>query len=71
MELIYHPLNKFIKLEENPLDSVDMGYGVPVEFTQIFDSINEHVNAEENDDDDYEYVDMGDADVKVDVEPPR
>jgi len=32
LELIYHPENKFIKMEENPLDSIDMGYGVPVEF---------------------------------------
>lgn len=47
LELIYDPLNKFIKMEENPLDSTDMAYGVPVEFNQIFDEINEHINKDE------------------------
>ena len=47
-----------------------MAYGVPVEFNQIFDSINEHINREEQDDEDFEYVDMGEADVKSPAEPP-
>lgn len=65
LELIYHPLNKFIKMEENPLDSIDMAYGVPVEFNKIFDSINDYVNRDSDDDDDFEYVDMGEQDGEV------
>lgn len=62
LELIYHPLNKFIKMEENPLDSIDMGYGIPVEFNKIFDSVNDFVNRDSDEDEDYEYVDMGEQD---------
>lgn len=62
LELIYHPLNKFIKMEENPLDSIDMGYGIPMEFNKIFDSVNDFVNRDSDEDEDYEYVDMGEQD---------
>lgn len=52
-------------MEENPLDSIDMGYGIPIEFNQIFDSINDFVNREDDDDDDFEYVDVDEEEFEV------
>ena len=65
LELIYHPENKFIKMEENPLDSIDMAYGIPIEFNQIFDSINDFVNREDDDEDEFEYIDVDEEEVDV------
>ncbi len=45
-------------MEENPLDSIDMGYGVPVEFNQIFDDVNNYVNRDDDDENLFEYVDV-------------
>lgn len=39
LELIYDPRNKFIAMEENPLDSKDLMHGVPKDFKNIFDEI--------------------------------
>ena len=44
LELIYDPRNKFIAMEENPLDSKDLMHGVPKEFKEIFDEITTNYN---------------------------
>ena len=49
LELIYDPRNKFIAMEENPLDSKDLMHGVPKEFKEIFDEITTNYHQEEGD----------------------
>lgn len=39
LELIYDPRNKFLAMEEDPIDSKDLMYGVPREFKEIFDDV--------------------------------
>lgn len=41
LELIYDPRNKFVAMEENPIDSKDLMYGVPREFKDIFDEVTQ------------------------------
>lgn len=45
LELIYDPRNKFIAMEENPMDSKDLMHGVPKEFKNIFDEITHNFHA--------------------------
>lgn len=41
LQLIYDPRNKFVAMEENPLDSKDLMHGVPRIFRSIFDDITQ------------------------------
>jgi hypothetical protein len=39
LELIYDPRNKYIAMQDDPLDSKDLMHGIPVEFKEIFDEV--------------------------------
>ena len=41
LELIYDPRNKFVAMEENPIDSKDLMHGVPRVFKDIFDEVTQ------------------------------
>lgn len=53
LQLIYDPLNKFIVMEDNPIDSKDLMHGVPQEFKQIFDEVSNSMQQQQMGEDDF------------------
>ena len=45
LQLIYDPRNRYIAMEDDPLDSKDLMHGVPREFKDIFDQVTQDIEA--------------------------
>ena len=48
MEFIYDPRNKYLVMEDNPIDSIDPMHGVPDKFKQIFNDVTQRSETSDN-----------------------